>query len=85
MAGSGVYQRSSNPIIRYCKDYEVGKGKNKVSFCLFVRTDFDNDVLVEEQLDAIAKEITVEQALKVTANATVEAFEYLPKVLREEI
>ena len=83
-AGAAVYQRSTAPIYRYCKDYETGKGKNKAGFCLFVRTSIDNDAIVEKQLDDIAEAISLEKALSVTANSSLEAFEYLPNLIKLE-
>lgn len=82
--GSSVYQKSTEPFVRYCKDYEIGKGKSKVGFCLFVRTDIDNDPIIEQQLDAIASSISLEDALRISANSSLEAFEYLPKLIKLE-
>lgn len=82
---SPVYNKAAVPIIRYCKDYEVGSGKSKVAYCLFVRSKIDNDEFIEQQLDDVAKQITKEQALKASANATTENFEYLPKIIGMEV
>lgn len=80
-----VYAKSAVPVIRYCKDYTIGSGKSTVSFCLFTRTEVENDDLVEKQLDDVAKTITKEQALRASANATMENFEYLPNVIGMEL
>ncbi len=82
---SPVYNKSLAPFMRYCKDYVVSTGKSKVAYSLFVRTKIDNDRIVEQQLDDIAKKITKEQALRASANATMENFEYLPNVIGTEL
>lgn len=82
---SPVYAKSGVPIIRYCKDYLIESGKSVISFCLFVRTETENDEFVEKQLDVIAKKITREQALRAAANATLENFEYLPETINLEM
>ena len=80
-AGKAVYEMTDKPCKRYAKDYT----KNKITYCLMVFSDIDEEGFVEEQLDAIAKKITKEQALKASANATITGFEYLPNILKEEI
>lgn len=71
-----VYKVANNPIIRYVKDYSI----KKVGFSLFLRTDCDNEVLVENALDGYAKQITKEYALKATAKSSLEYFEYTPYI-----
>lgn len=55
-----VYKLSNQPLVRYCKNYNIGK----IKFCLFVRTDKENDAKVEATLDAYAKELTKQQVLE---------------------
>lgn len=82
---SPVFKTANSQLVRYCKDYSVGKGKAKVAFCLFVRTDVDNDVIVEKQLDQVATEVTQEQALAASGNASFENFSYLPNLISLEV
>lgn len=71
-----VYKITDKPLYRYAKDYTV----KKVAFSLFLRTDCDNEKLVENALDTYAKQITKEYALNATANATIDIFEYTPYI-----
>ncbi len=73
--GSPVYLTAENGLKRYAKDYNMGE----VKFSLFVRTlpELESD-FVETQLDAVAKKITEEYALKATVSADVLNFEYTP-------
>lgn len=73
-ANGVVYKVAKNPLIRYMKDYAV----KKVGFSLFLRTDCENDKLVEAAMDEYAKKITKEYALSATAGASYERFEYTP-------
>ncbi len=72
--GNSVYQTSEDCLIRYAKDYD----KNGVKFCLFVRTDVDNDSLAERALDQFAKKCTKEYILSVISNSRIDAVEYTP-------
>lgn len=78
-AGSAVYQTTDKVCYRYAKDYT----KSKVGYCLMVFSDIESAETVEAQLDAIAKTITKEQALKASANGTPTNFEYLANVIKE--
>lgn len=71
-----VYKKATKPLIRYAKDYTIGK----VGFSLFLRTDCEDAGKVEAALDKFAKQITKEYALQSTANATASVFEYTPYV-----
>lgn len=72
-----VYKIANKPLFRYAKDYVV----KKVEFSLFLRTDCDNEKLVEDALDTYAKQITKEFALNATARSTIDNFEYTPYIL----
>lgn len=69
-----VYKTAIKPLIRYMKDYKVGK----VEFSLFLRTECEDADKVEASLDDFAKQITKEYALQATATATSSVFEYTP-------
>lgn len=71
-----VYKIANKPLFRYAKDYTV----KKVAFSLFLRTECDNEKLVENALDTYAKQITKEYALNATATATIDSFEYTPYI-----
>lgn len=73
---SVVYKIATTPLIRYMKDYKIGK----VEYSLFLRTDCEDVNKVELALDSFAKQITKEYALQATANATASIFEYTPYV-----
>lgn len=82
---SMVYKATSQPMWRYVKNYEAGKGKSKVKFCLFVRSFEEDGKFVEAELDRIVKEIPkefVENALK---GATFESFVYTDFYINEKI
>lgn len=79
-AGKSVYQQTDKVCYRYAKDYT----KNKVEYCLMVFSDIESVEIAEKQLDAVAKTITKDQALKASANGTATTFEYLPNIIKEE-
>lgn len=81
--GTNIYQVSQKPLFRYAKDYQIGKGKSAVKFCLFVRVAEESDDMVEAELDRIAKEISKEEALKATLNATIHDFTYTQYFIEE--
>lgn len=74
---------SDRIFYRYAKNYTVGTGKNKVKYCLFVRTMSDDKVYVEGKLDEIAETITVEQAREVYEKEGYTDFEYLDILIFE--
>lgn len=74
-----VYKTSDTPLIRYCKDYSIGKLK----FSLFVRTDNEDGEKIEAALDACAKGITKEQALGYISNCVDMNFVYLDFYVEE--
>lgn len=71
---SPVYKMATKPLIRYAKDYKIGK----VEFSLFLRTDCENSAQVEFTLDYVAKQLTKDYVLRATANASASVFEYTP-------
>lgn len=74
-----VYKTSDTPLVRYCKDYIIGK----IKFSLFVRTDKEDDKKIEAELDACAKSITKEQALEYLSESVGMNFVYLDSYLKE--
>jgi len=75
-----AYQTAAKPLIRYAKDYTVGK----VKFSLFVRTFSANADAVEAELDRYAKEITKEYALNAASSASTASFTYTPYAINVE-
>jgi hypothetical protein len=47
-----VYKQATQPLYRYVKNYEVGRGKDRVKFCLFVRS-FEKDEKVVEAVKGL--------------------------------
>ena len=80
---SMVYKQTTRPMTRYVKNYETGKGKLKVKFCLFVRSFNDDKKFVEAELDRIAKELSEECIKKSLAGATFESFVYTDHYIKE--
>lgn len=58
-----IYKISDKPLIRYAKDYE----KDKIKFCLFIRTMNEDDKNIEKLLDKTAKSIKKEDLLEALA------------------
>lgn len=77
-ADNPVFATTKDTCYRYAKDYFV----KKVPFCLMAFSDISEKTIVESQLDEIAKTITKEQALDITANSTATIFKYLPNILK---
>lgn len=78
-AGSQVYHTGVG-IIRYVKNYSKGK----TEFALFVRTRDTAIERVEEQLDAVAKELKADYIKKAIKDATNVAFVYTNHKLEEK-
>lgn len=57
--GNPVAKFAKQPLVRYAKDYEV----EKVRFSLFVRTNNDNENLIEKSLDQYAKTLSKGEVL----------------------
>lgn len=79
-----IFQNNPKPLFRYVKNYEVGKGKNKIGFALFVRTMTEADESIESQLDAVAEKINKDDALAANSNPNVLDFQYLNEYLKED-
>lgn len=77
--GDPVYKTSSAPLVRYCKDFAIGK----IKFCLFLRTDEEDDKKAEAALDACAKGITKEKVLEYLSESIGMNFVYLDNHLKE--
>lgn len=82
--GVNIYKTADSPILRYAKDYSIGKWKTAVKFCLFVRSFNEDAKAVEAALDDVASQITKDEVLKATANATSESFTYTQYFLEDE-
>ena len=80
---SMVYKQTTRPMTRYVKNYETGKGKLKVKFCLFVRSFNDNKKFVEAELDRISGELSKAEVEKSLAGATFESFVYTDHYIKE--
>lgn len=75
--GNPVYKTSNEPLVRYCKDYAIGK----IKFSLFVRTDKENDKKVEKILDTYAKELSKEEVLEYLTESRDMNFVYADKMI----
>jgi hypothetical protein len=79
-----VYKQATQPLYRYVKNYEVGRGKDRVKFCLFVRS-FEKDwKVVEAELDRISAELPKEYIEKELTGATFESFAYTDYYLKDK-
>lgn len=74
---------SNRVFYRYAKNYTVGTGKNKIKYCLFVRTMIDDKSYIEGQLDDIAKTITTTRAKQVYEKEGYTDFDYLDSTIKE--
>lgn len=79
-----LYYQTQDQLRRYAKNYTVGKGKNAVKYCLFVRTFSEDAKNVEAKLDEVAKTITLAQAREINGRADYESFDYLDTYLEED-
>lgn len=79
-----VYKQATQPLYRYVKNYEVGRGKNKVKFCLFVRSFEKDGKVVEAELDRISAELPKEYVEKELTGATFESFAYTDYYLKDK-
>lgn len=73
---SMVYKETTQPMWRYVKNYERGKGKNRVKFCLFVRSFEGDEKFVETELDRIAGELSDAYIKEALSHITFESFVY---------
>lgn len=81
---STVFKQTTQPMWRFVKNYEVGKGKSKVKFCLFVRTFEDEMKSVEAELDRVAKKLTREAVEKLLAGANFVSFSYTDEYIKQK-
>lgn len=81
---SMVYKQAIQPLYRYVKNYESGKGKAKVKFCLFVRSFARDDKFVEAELDRIAEDIPADYAKKALDGVSFEQFTYTDFYINDE-
>lgn len=78
-----VYKQSDGPLYRYAKNYEVGKGKNKIKFSVFLRTDRTDDK-IETEIDEIAKTIPQDYIKKAIENASFTNFVYTDLYIKDK-
>jgi hypothetical protein len=78
-----VYKQSDGPLYRYAKNYEVGKGKNKIKFSVFLRTDRTDDQ-IEAEIDEIAKTIPQDYIEKAINDATSTNFIYTDHYIKDK-
>ena len=78
-----VYKQSDGPLYRYAKNYEVGKGKNKVKFSVFLRTD-RTDYKIEAEIDEIAKTIPQDYIEKAIKDASFTNFVYTDLYIKDK-
>jgi hypothetical protein len=79
-----VYKQATQPLYRYVKNYEVGRGKDRVKFCLFVRSFEKDRKVVEAELDRISAELPKEYVKKELNGATFESFAYTDYYLKDK-
>lgn len=78
-----VYKQSDGPLYRYAKNYEVGKGKNKVKFSIFLRTDRTDDK-IESEMDELASTIPKDFVDKALENASFTSFVYTDLYIKDK-
>lgn len=83
-AENNIILKTTAKTYRYAKNYSRGKGKSKVSFCLFVVTYSNDGENAEKQLDKIAKKIDIEFVQKVVSESTTTNFEYTDFFMEEK-
>lgn len=74
-----IYKIANSPLIRYAKDYTV----KKVKFALFIRTNCENEKLVENYLDYCSKQLTQEYIQNAISGSSIDKFEYTPYIFDE--
>ena len=73
---NGIAKLSDKMMFRYGKNYQVGKGKSAIKFCLFLHTFSDAEKKIESFLDDVAKTIDAGYAQKVLMTSSMAGFEY---------
>jgi hypothetical protein len=77
-----VYKQATQSLYRYVKNYEVGRGKDRVKFCLFALSFEKDGKVVEAELDRISAELPKEYVVKELTGATFESFAYTDYYLK---
>ncbi len=77
---SPVFKLATKPLIRYAKDYKIGK----IEYSLFVRTFCEDEKAVEKALDAAAKKLDKAYVLEAVYGATMTEFKYTDFIFDED-
>lgn len=80
---NNVRHLSDKPIIRYAKNYSIGKGKNATKFCLFIMSFEESRKLIESYLDGVAKDIDKSFVQKILMSDDKMDFEWLDEYYKE--
>lgn len=76
---SPIYKNANKQMVRYAKDYSIGK----IKYCLFLRTFCEDIEVVEKALDSVAAKLEKTYVLENTHNADLNNFVYTDFVFDE--
>lgn len=79
-----VVNIANSEMYRYAKNYQVGKGKSKLSFSLFMMTLESDAEAVEKYLDSIAKKATIEQVKSALSASDWSSFKWTDFCFKED-